>query len=222
MKFFCVWVVVLFLMVVKGMAQPAVSVHGSYGFSNQSVISDGMYGGGIQLRYFVSSSIALGVSAKYYAEYLSREVASKEIKANTKDIPVNILIEYYLRRKGVFRPYVGVEGGIHYLSINEIRDTKAEKKESSSAKFGVSPKVGLQVFLGKRMGIFAEAVGTFVTGKENFIHLDASNPNNINYRLKNSPQSLMFNLGLVYGLEKKQRKRKDAWDEPVPGQVIEK
>lgn len=209
-------VFLLFLLVGKVIAQPAISVHGIYGLSNQKVISSGILGGGVQLRYFLSPSIAVGLSAKYYTEDFSREVANKTIEASSTDIPVNALIEYYFPKKGFLRPYIGVETGIHYLNI------ESTKYENSSANFGVSPKVGVQFLFGKGFGAFAEGAYNFIAGSQNSIHLDPSNPNNINYRLKNSPQSVMVNVGVFYGLQRKdkaKRKKKDDWDETLPGQI---
>jgi hypothetical protein len=202
------------LLMGEGIAQPAISGHGAYGVSNQKVISSGVLGGGVQLRYFLSSSFALGVSAKYYTEELKRVVTNKTVEASSTEVPVGMLIEYYFPKKGFFRPYVGVESGKHFLQI------ESAKYENSAAPWGVSPKIGAQLAIGKGFGAFVEGAYNFIAGSENSIHLDPSNPNNKNYRLKSSQQSLMGNVGLYYGLPKKvKRKKKDDWDEVLPGQI---
>ncbi|MEO6684545.1 MAG: hypothetical protein ABIN24_01215, partial [Dyadobacter sp.] len=125
-------------------AQSTLTLQGTYGFTNQSYISKGLYGGGFQYRYFVKPNVAVGVAGRYLMEELKRDLSTKSIRGTATNIPINLLAEYYFKTEGI-RPYAGIEAGLNILKIEgyniEINKTVLRP--------GIAPKVGLVLPMGK-------------------------------------------------------------------------
>ncbi|MCE7065505.1 outer membrane beta-barrel protein [Dyadobacter sp. CY326] len=170
-------------------AQPSIALHGSYGFSDQGDISKGLWGGGAQLRFFLGPHLAVGATAKVFTEDLEITPGTGSIETSSSIIPVSGLLEYYFTEKGI-RPYIGTEAGVYFLKL------KAGNLKANASNFGVAPKVGLQIPLGKTFGIFAEGAYNIVFGNENSIQV--SNPGNVDFN--NSSKFFTLQAGIIIGL----------------------
>jgi hypothetical protein len=182
----------------KSFSQSSVTLIGTYGTTNQSHISEGIYGGGVQYRYFVKPNVTVGISGKYLMEDLKRELTSKTIRGKAVNIPINLLAEYYFKTQGI-RPYAGVEVGLNILKIegyNVVIDQMVIRP-------GVAPKVGIVLPLGKRLSFIAEASYQVVIGSANSLLMDPLRPNNPRYEVKNSSQAVTINGGITYIFGKK-------------------
>ena len=170
-------------------AQPSIALHGSYGFSDQGDISNGLYGGGAQLRFFLGPRVAVGATAKLFTENLEISPSTANIETSSSIIPVSGLIEYYFTDKGI-RPYLGTEAGIYFQKL------KSGNLEATASNFGVAPKIGLQIPLGKTFGLFAEGAYNIVFGNEN--SLTVGSASNVNFN--NSTKFFTLQAGIIIGL----------------------
>ena len=182
----------------KSFSQSSITLMGTYGNTNQSNISEGIYGGGVQYRYFVRPNVAVGISGKYLMEELKRELSAKTIRGKAVNIPINLMAEYYFKTQGI-RPYAGIEAGLNILKIegyNIIMDQTVLRP-------GVAPKIGIVLPLGKRLSFMAEASYQVVIGSANSLLMDPLRPDNPRYEVKNSNQAVTVNGGITYIFGKK-------------------
>ena len=182
----------------KSFSQSSITLMGTYGNTNQSNISEGIYGGGVQYRYFVRPNVAVGISGKYLMEELKRELSAKTIRGKAINIPINLMAEYYFKTQGI-RPYAGIEAGLNILKIegyNIIMDQTVLRP-------GVAPKIGIVLPLGKRLSFMAEASYQVVIGSANSLLMDPLRPDNPRYEVKNSNQAVTVNGGITYIFGKK-------------------
>lgn len=170
-------------------AQPSIALHGSYGFSDQGDISNGLWGGGAQLRFFLGPHFAIGATGKLFTEDLEISPSTASVETSSSIIPVSGLLEYYFTEKGI-RPYLGTEAGVYFLKL------KSGNLEATASNFGVAPKIGLQIPLGKTFGIFAEGAYNIVFGNENSIRV--SNAGNVDFN--NSSKFFTLQAGIIIGL----------------------
>lgn len=179
-------------------AQSTLTVQGTYGFTNQSYISKGSYGGGLQYRYFVKPNVAIGLSGKYLMEELKRDLSSKSIRGKATTVPINLLAEYYFKTEGI-RPYAGIEAGLNILKI-EGYNIEIDK---TVLRPGVTPKVGLVLPMGKRLSFTVELAYNVIIGSANSVLMDPLKPGNEKYEVKNSSQSFTTSGGITYIFGKK-------------------
>jgi len=182
----------------KSFSQSSVTLMGTYGTTNQSNISEGIYGGGVQYRYFVRPNVAVGISGKYLMEELKRELSAKTIRGKAVNIPINLTAEYYFKTQGI-RPYAGIEAGLNILKIEGYNILM----DQTLLRPGVAPKIGIVLPLGKRLSFMAEASYQVVIGSANSLLMDPLRPDNPRYEVKNSNQAVTVNGGITYIFGKK-------------------
>ncbi|MCF0055824.1 outer membrane beta-barrel protein [Dyadobacter sp. CY356] len=187
-----------FLFSNKTFAQSTLTLQGTYGATNQSYISKGIYGGGVQYRYFVKPNVAIGISGKYLMEELKRELSTKSIRGKATNIPINLLAEYYFKTEGI-RPYAGIEAGLNILKIEGYNI----QIDQTVLRPGVAPKVGIVLPMGKRLSFTVEAAYQVVIGSTNSILMDPLKPGNPKYEVKNSNQAVTVSGGITYIFGKK-------------------
>lgn len=182
----------------KSFSQSSITLMSTYGTTNQSNISEGIYGGGVQYRYFVRPNVAVGISGKYLMEELKRELSAKTIRGKAVNIPINLMAEYYFKTQGI-RPYAGIEAGLNILKIEGYNIVM----DQTVLRPGVAPKIGIVLPLGKRLSFMAEASYQVVTGSANSLLMDPLRPDNPRYEVKNSNQAVTVNGGITYIFGKK-------------------
>ncbi|GLU52496.1 outer membrane beta-barrel protein [Dyadobacter frigoris] len=182
----------------KTFAQSTLTLQGTYGFTNQSYISKGIYGGGAQYRYFVKPNVAVGISGRYLMEELKRDLSTKSIRGKATNIPINLLAEYYFKTEGI-RPYAGIEAGLNILKIEGYNIVI----DQTVLRPGVAPKIGLVLPLGRRLSFTVEAAYNVIIGSANSILMDPLKPGNEKYEVKNSNQAVTVSGGITYIFGKK-------------------
>ena len=187
-----------FLFSSQTFAQSTLTVQGTYGFTNQSYISKGIYGGGLQYRNFIKPNIAVGISGKYWMEEIKRDLSSKSIRGKATTIPVNLFAEYYFQTEGI-RTYAGLEAGANILKI-EGYNIQIDK---NVVRPGVAPKVGLVLPMGRRLSFTVELAYNIIIGGANSILMDPLKPGNEKYEVKNSNQAVTASGGITYIFGKK-------------------
>lgn len=188
---FCTFALMLLGSILYGQAsaQPSISLHGSYGFSDQADISNGLYGGGAQLRFFLGPRVAVGATAKVFTEDLEITPSTASVETSSSIIPISGLIEYYFTDKGI-RPYLGTEAGVYFMKL------KSGDLKATASNFGIAPKLGVQIPLGKTFGVFAEGAYNIVFGNDNT--LNVGNANNVDFN--NSSKFFTLQAGIIIGL----------------------
>jgi outer membrane protein W len=113
---------------------------------NGAKFSDGLWGGGVTVRYFVQPKVALGLNARYFTR--------SESGISATFIPVTAQLDYFFT-EGTVRPYVGLEGGA-YVSRAKI-DFAGYQQSASKTYLGAAPKVGLQFMFSQTVGLDVNA-----------------------------------------------------------------
>lgn len=154
-----------FLLSTQAQAQFQVNVNGNYLAPTESgsSFSDGLWGGGVTLRYFVSPKLAVGLNGHYFTTNNSANFdpgigGSGSFKASGNLIMVTGQAEYFFSESAL-RPYVGLEAGL-YRSAATVEITSGAqsfKAYDSASNFGIAPKVGLQYALSPAFGLNADA-----------------------------------------------------------------
>lgn len=148
-------------------AQFQANVTGNYlaPTKSGSSFSDGLWGGGLTLRYFLSPNLAVGLNGRYFTTNKSASIdfnpgagVGGSVKASANLLMVTGQAEYFFSQSAL-RPYVGVEAGLYRAAATvEITDGyQALKSSDSASNFGVAPKVGLQYALSPAFGVNADA-----------------------------------------------------------------
>ncbi|NEU69545.1 porin family protein [Spirosoma agri] len=142
-------------------------MNGNYAASTSagSSFSDGQWGGGATLRYYVKPNLAIGLNGRYFMKDYASSVnvyptpgSAISIKASTNLLMVTGQAEYFFSESAL-RPYVGVEAGLYRTAATlEISNGyNSEKASDNASNFGVAPKVGLQYALSPAIGINVDA-----------------------------------------------------------------
>ncbi|MCK8490423.1 porin family protein [Spirosoma sp. RP8] len=151
----------------KAQAQFQANLMGNYLAPTESgsSFSDGYWGGGATLRYFVKPNLAVGLNGRYFSQSNSANFAfdpgaglSGSAKASFNFLIVTGQAEYFFSTSAL-RPYVGLEAGLYRAAgtVEISNGYQTFKESASSADFGVAPKVGLQYALSPSLGLNADA-----------------------------------------------------------------
>lgn len=108
--------------------------------------SDGSWGGGLSLKYFLSRAFAVGFNARYFPKNIDYNGA----KIAVSIIPVTAELNYFIL-PGSIRPYLGVEGGLYMARVRLAYQGTSQSE--SDRNFGVAPKAGLQFGLGQNLAL---------------------------------------------------------------------
>lgn len=106
------------LLSIQVKAQFQVNVNGNYLAPTESgsSFSDGLWGGGVTLRYFVSTKLAVGLNGRYFMKSNSANfdpgISGGLVKASLNILMVTGQAEYFFSESAL-RPYVGVEAGLY-------------------------------------------------------------------------------------------------------------
>ncbi|UHG89796.1 outer membrane beta-barrel protein [Spirosoma oryzicola] len=151
----------------KAQAQFQANLMGNYLALTESgsSFSDGLWGGGATLRYFIKPNLAVGLNGRYFTTSNSANFAidpgagvNGSVKASGNILMVTGQAEYFFSTSAL-RPYVGLEAGLYRAAATfEITNGYQTFKASNSANnFGTAPKVGLQYALSPSLGLNADA-----------------------------------------------------------------
>ncbi|GAB4044936.1 OmpW family outer membrane protein [Spirosoma jeollabukense] len=148
----------------QAQAQFQVNVNGNYLAPTESgsSFSDGLWGGGVTLRYFVSPKLAVGLNGRYFTKTNSASfdpgTGGGLVKASLNILMVTGQAEYFFSESAL-RPYVGVEAGLYRAgaSLEISSGAQGLKSSDSDSNFGVAPKVGLQYAISPAFGLNADA-----------------------------------------------------------------
>lgn len=147
-------------------AQFQINAAGNYiGYIDQySSFADGLWGGGITLRYFAKPRFAVGLTTRYFTDSRSFGTGSFSTEYQSKAILVSGQVEYFLTRTRL-QPYLGVETGL-YKTIDSYKVNGSPRTVYSLRErdiyFGYAPKAGLQYAITPAFGLNVDAGYHFV------------------------------------------------------------
>ncbi len=139
-------------------AQIQIGVTGNYSGPVQRYASfaDGLWGGGLTVRYSLKPQLVVGLTTRYftYGESFSTGFA----QGNTRSSELRLAgeVDYFLTTSKL-RPYAGIEAGL-YRSTFRLDTTipLVESTTYSSNDFGFAPKIGVQYAMSPAIALNAE------------------------------------------------------------------
>ncbi|AUD01325.1 outer membrane beta-barrel protein [Spirosoma pollinicola] len=148
-------------------AQFQANVNGNFLAATEkgSSFSDGLWGGGVTVRYFVNPNLAIGLNGRYFTKSNSASFVfdpgsgtNGSVKASGNLLMVTGQAEYFFSESAL-RPYVGLEAGLYRAAatVEITNGIQTLKSADNDSKFGVAPKVGLQYAVAPSFGINADA-----------------------------------------------------------------
>ncbi|HEV7349702.1 outer membrane beta-barrel protein [Telluribacter sp.] len=182
----------LFLSLGSASAQFSVGVQGGV-FKSTADNAKSYPGGGINLKYFVTENVALGVAGRIYSERLNYDFSGGPTRFVNNITPVTLTADFLLS-PGIVRPYLGADAGIYFQNFR-VNQNDNQLIRTSASNFGVAPRGGLLFDFGS-VGVQAEVV----------YHAIFANQNNnlrVNEAGINIDQTNNFwgaNVGLVFGI----------------------
>lgn len=131
-------------------------------------VSDGAWGAGASLRYFVSPRIAVGLNARYYANrYMysySLGLGPSFSTTQISNLVATGQVDYFFPTKSALQPYAGLEAGMINARYNAEYGVGYTTNRTSSTKsyFLAGPKAGLQCAITPTVGISLDASYQFI------------------------------------------------------------
>ena len=179
-----------------GMGQVQLGVHGS----RLNGTDADQWGAGINLKYLFQDHLALGGSVRYYPKNLKTDVydvggTKYSVQHGNVIVPVTGSIDYYFGKAPV-RPYIGLDVGVYFTKY--VYSNSASYNQSNNhAYFGVAPRAGLNVELGKSFGVFGQAGWNFLFGTGNEDHITVPGINTP-LSTKATDDFWTFDLGILF------------------------
>lgn len=152
--------------------------HSSYGqvelgLHGSSLLNNGnnQWGGGLFVKGFITSGVALGASARMYPKYLRTEswrFGGTELQRTEGNlfVPVTGTVDFYLL-PGAIRLYVGSDVGLYYNAYFYKLETPDGAmlidRQVKKSYFGVGPHVGVTIE-GRLAGVFAQFQYNYIFG----------------------------------------------------------
>jgi outer membrane protein W len=107
------------------------------------------FGGMLSFEFTRKTPINFYGAVGFYIFGKNRDLPT-EIDYSLSDIPIVAGARYYLARSD-FRPYFGIEGGLHLIAVSSGQGNVEVKSED--AYFGLSPFVGFKSYLSRTMDL---------------------------------------------------------------------
>lgn len=147
-------------------AQLSVEATGGYGFPTEEG-SKGIWGGGLAVKYYLSSQLAVGARVRTYAETIRQEGNGLNGRLTAASIPLMGTVEYHLVEADL-HPYVGLEAGIIRTALDadlRFNGTQIYNDTFGETNLGLAPKIGLAYDLTQGISLMAEALYNVGFGK---------------------------------------------------------
>ncbi len=147
-------------------AQLSANLSGGYGIPSQQG-SQGIWGGGIGLKYFVTPSIAVGARVRTYVENIKQDDNALTGRLIAATVPIMATFDYQFIL-ATLHPYVGLEAGVIRSAFNAKLDYNGKEVYNevlSETNLGLAPKIGVGYDLTQGITLMAEALYNVGFGK---------------------------------------------------------
>lgn len=138
-------------------AQLSIDATAGYGLPTESG-SKGIWGGGIGVKHYFSSKLAVGGRIRAYSETLRETAALGSSTLTAVTIPVMASVQYYPTEWDL-HPYVGMEVGIIQTLVKariDYNDRRIFSDTMGDTGFGFAPKVGIGYDVSQGLAITGE------------------------------------------------------------------
>lgn len=137
-------------------AQFQIGLGGNYFIptAEGSKFSDGYPGGGLTLRYFISSQFAVGVNGRFLTKTLADAGGFSGFDVKAQSIVPGLQAEFFLTNSAI-KPYIGIEG--NYFMTKTTGNYQGQEFNSTDNSFGVAPKLGAQFMFSPTIGLDVNA-----------------------------------------------------------------
>lgn len=125
-----------------------------------SSFGDGMWGGGVTVRYFINPRLAVGVNGRYFSKSSTFYFGTELVRSRNNSIMVTGQLEYFLTQRRL-RPYIGVESGL-YADRSRNETSGRPTIHYAGNYFGGAPKIGFQYSIIPTIGINLDAGYHFI------------------------------------------------------------
>ncbi len=172
-------------------AQLSLDLNVGYGVPTEDG-SNGIWGGGLALKYFVSPKVAIGARIRTYAETIKQEGSGLSGELKSASIPIMGTIEYHPTTTKL-NPYIGLEAGIIRTALNaniSFNGQKVYDDTSGETNVGIAPKVGIGYNITPGIALTAEALYNVSFGK--------NQAGDTQYNLESSSKFLSIHAGVSF------------------------
>jgi hypothetical protein len=177
-------------------AQMSLGVQGGLAKSNRDN-SKTVAGGGLNLRFFPSEMVAIGVAGKIYADGTEYRIAGQDVSFNGRVMPVTGTLDFFLL-PGVVKPYLGGDAGMYFSKYDARFNGSIVSESSRHSNFGAAPRAGV-IFAFGNVGLQVEGIYHFIFGNKNN-SAQTGTADNVDYQ--STSQFGGINVGLIFGLGK--------------------
>lgn len=127
-------------------------------------ISDGVWGPGATLRYFVKPNLAIGLNTRYFTRSGSYQFGGTSSSNRSSALSGTGQVEYFFTTKSALQPYFGAEIGVyHGWYKNEyITAGKTSSYRGNDSNLILGPKAGLQYAITPTAGLSLDASYQFL------------------------------------------------------------
>lgn len=148
-------------------AQLSANFSAGFGISPQNG-SGGIWGGGLGVKYFLTSSVAVGARVRTYIETVKEENNALNGRLTAATVPVMGTFEYQFLFTDL-HPYVGVEAGIIRTALAaklNYNGREVYNETTGNTSLGLAPKIGVGYDFTQGMSFMVEALYNIGFGKD--------------------------------------------------------
>jgi opacity protein-like surface antigen len=173
------------------LAQLSAEATFGYGIPSQQG-SNGIWGGGLGVKYFISPGTAVGLRVRTYVETIRETGTNLNGRLTAASIPIMGTFEYHLTIT-TLHPYVGLEAGIIRTALEAKLSYNGREVYNDiigETNLGIAPKAGIAYDITQGMTLMAEALYNVGFGK--------NQAGTTQFSLQNSSRFLAVNAGVVF------------------------
>jgi opacity protein-like surface antigen len=176
---------------VPAAAQLSIDATAGYGIPAHSR-SQGIWGGGLGVKHYLSPKLAVGARLRTYSEVLRESADPGRSAVTATTIPIMASVQYHPNDWDL-HPYVGLELGIIRTVVNAsifYNENKIYDETVGDSSFGFAPKAGIGYDLSQSLAITGEVLYN--------IGFPKTLAGNTQLDLSNSSKFLTVHLGISY------------------------
>ncbi|QJD79910.1 opacity family porin [Spirosoma rhododendri] len=129
--------------------------------------SDGVWGPGATLRYFVKPNLAIGLNTRYFTRSSSYQYGGVSSSNRGSALSGTGQVEYFFTVKSALQPYIGAEIGVYHSWYKNEYTTagKTSSYRGNDSNLILGPKAGLQYAITPTAGLSLDASYQFLVDR---------------------------------------------------------
>ncbi len=185
-----------FFATLPAFAQLSLDATAGYGIPSQEG-SQGIWGGGLGVKYFITPGVAVGARVRSYVETIRERGANLNGRLTAASIPIMGTFEYHLTIT-TLHPYVGLEAGVIRTALDtqlSYNGREVYNEVIGETNLGVAPKVGVAYDITQGMTLMAEALYN--------VGFSKNQAGNTQFSLQSSSRFLAVHAGVSFTFGKR-------------------